>query len=207
MNKLLDVKISEVLQGDFAFEALNLLLVFQVNCPGCFTYALPLANQITQQYGDKVLKVLGLSTAFEDFDLNTLDNTRKLIKRGSLVGETKKTLSRGGYDKLPYDILFPVAFDSLSANENLNQQKEIEKVCAAIPDFGELSDGKKEMVRRQVREYLAHKQFVAHTFDANNLRGTPSWVLFDKDLNILWEDFGHVSKEALVKILERHESV
>ena len=44
------IKTDQVLQGDFKVKSLNLLLAFQVNCPGCFIYALPLAENLHQKY-------------------------------------------------------------------------------------------------------------------------------------------------------------
>ena len=44
------------------------LQVFQVNCPGCFMCAIPEAIRLHQEYKDDGVRVLGLATAFEDFD-------------------------------------------------------------------------------------------------------------------------------------------
>ena len=46
--------------------------VFQVNCPGCFLYGLPQAISLYEKFKDKNVKVLGVATAFEDYDKNTL---------------------------------------------------------------------------------------------------------------------------------------
>lgn len=108
---IFQMKISEVLQGEFALRPLNLLLVFQVNCPGCFMYALPLAARLHDQYGDRV-NILGLSTAFEDFDLNTADNTRRLLTTGEVVGMTKLHLAQQGQTAYTVPMRFPVAFDA-----------------------------------------------------------------------------------------------
>ena len=40
-----------ILQGDFEIQPLNLILIFQVNCPDCFIYALPLAAKLHQKHG------------------------------------------------------------------------------------------------------------------------------------------------------------
>ena len=56
-----------------------LVEVFQVNCPGCFLYSMPEAIDIYRKYRDKGLTVLGLATAFEDFDKNNLENLQKLV--------------------------------------------------------------------------------------------------------------------------------
>jgi len=101
--------VGESIQGDMNLESRTLLLVFQVNCPGCFTYALPLAEAIHRDSNRLGLSVKALSTAFEDFDLNTIDHTRALVERGMLVGETKRALGTEAYAGT---ISFPVAVDS-----------------------------------------------------------------------------------------------
>jgi hypothetical protein len=87
----------------------TLLLVFQVNCPGCFTYALPLAEAIHRDSNRLGLSVKALSTAFEDFDLNTAEHTRSLVEKGILVGESKHAL---GTEKYGGTISFPVGVDA-----------------------------------------------------------------------------------------------
>ena len=96
-----DLELSEWVQGeptDIQREAGRVVLVevFQVNCPGCFLYALPEAVRLHKQYDGEGLTIFGVATAFEDFDLNTLDNARKLAKDGTVVGETKLALERAG---------------------------------------------------------------------------------------------------------------
>ena len=61
---------AEFIQGQFTMKKLNLLLMFQVNCPGCFLYALPLFNKLYKEYWDNMAFV-ALSTAFEDYTRNT----------------------------------------------------------------------------------------------------------------------------------------
>ena len=73
-----------------------LVEVFQVNCPGCFLYSMPEAIDIYRKYRDKGLTVLGLATAFEDFDKNNLENLQKLVSTGEVIGETFRAFSSSG---------------------------------------------------------------------------------------------------------------
>ncbi len=66
--------------------------VFQVNCPGCFLYGIPQANSLYEKFKDKNVKVLGVATAFEDYDKNTLQNLELLVSENQVIGETFKTL-------------------------------------------------------------------------------------------------------------------
>ena len=79
--------VSEWVQGaptNFEQEKDHIVLleVFQVNCPGCFMNAIPEAINIYNKYKDDGVRVLGLATAFEDFDKNTLGNLKMLAETG-----------------------------------------------------------------------------------------------------------------------------
>ena len=87
MRKLY-LDIAKTIQGEFHLKS-NHLLMFLVNCSGCFLYALPLFNQLYQQYSNQ-LGFVGVSIAFEDFDLNTKENTKLLVTKGEIISETKK---------------------------------------------------------------------------------------------------------------------
>ena len=98
-----------------------LVEVFQVNCPGCFLSSLPRAINLHNQYSAQGLFVLGIATAFEDFDKNTLENLRRLVKKGEVVGETLRLLEQNGKlsdGKLAYKIPFPLAMDRLTKLQN-----------------------------------------------------------------------------------------
>ena len=75
----------KLLQGTFKAGNYNLAFVFQVNCPGCFFYGIPVFNTLYNQFSDKI-NFIGISTAFEYFKYNTLENTKKLLLNGELVG-------------------------------------------------------------------------------------------------------------------------
>lgn len=206
-HKKLKLRYSEVLQGNFKLSDLNLLLVFQVNCPGCFLYAFPVAIELFENYKKITsFKILGLSTAFEDFDLNTLEHTKKLLKKKELVGEVKKAFSVKGFEQLPFRIPFDVAFDELKPKNRSNIDRDVEQYCLATEGFEGFSKERREIIRREVRKYFINKFFEAYTFDENNLQGTPSWILFGRDWQIYHEAFGHQSygffDKTVKKLLE-----
>lgn len=198
-----DLKFSQVLQGDFGLEDLNLMLVFQVNCPGCFASALPVAIRLHEEYRPKGLNVLGLSTAFEDFDLNTVGNTLRLLENGHIVGETRKVLEHAGYKNFPLKIPFDIAFDLLSPNDPSYLEKDIEDFCHSHPELGLENPEVKKTLKDELKDYFSKKTFRAHTFDSNNLGGTPSWILFDRKKTLLYESFGHKEYERMVHIVEK----
>jgi len=162
-----------------------LIEIFQVNCPGCFLYGIPEAIDIYKKYSDRGLKVLGLATAFEDFDKNNLENLQKLVTTGEVVGETYHALSQYGRlrdgNKLPYNIPFPIAMDMLKKESYpLTDSKVLDFIESNIPDFRSYADKDRQVVIERVRHYLKSKQFSAKTFEEYALRGTPSTILVDR---------------------------
>jgi thiol-disulfide isomerase/thioredoxin len=161
-----------------------LVEVFQVNCPGCFLYALPQAIDLHQTYADKGLAVLGIATAFEDFDLNTLENLHKLINHSEVIGETFHMLNQHGILKehcLPYRIPFPLAMDKLIKREpEVNQDDVITFINEHIPAFDQQPDISRDNVITQVRTYLEKLIYRPQTFELFQLKGTPSHILVDK---------------------------
>ncbi|MDQ3873378.1 MAG: TlpA family protein disulfide reductase [Thermoproteota archaeon] len=159
--------------------------VFQVNCPGCFLYGIPEAIDIYREYKDDGLKVLGLATAFEDFDKNNLENLERLVRTGEVVGETMRALSQYGQlrsgNKLPYNIPFPIAMDMLKKEAGpLSDSKVMDFIEANMPHFRTYKENDRQVVIERVRQYLKSKQFSAKTFESYALRGTPSTILVDR---------------------------
>lgn len=104
------LRTEQVLQGDFTLQSFNLILIFQVNCPGCFIYALPLAAKLHETYCDRI-NILGLSTTFEDFELNTAANTQKLLQSGEMVGVTQQYFQEKQIERYAIPLEFAIAFD------------------------------------------------------------------------------------------------
>ena len=135
-----------------------LVEVFQVNCPGSFFYGIPEAIEIYRKYRDRGLTVLGLATAFEDFDKNNLENLQKLVTTGEVVGETYRAFSTSrplsAGNKIPYKIPFPVAMDMLVKHSSpLTQNKVMDFIESNIPDFRAYTEKDRQVVIERVKQY------------------------------------------------------
>ena len=189
-SKAPNLSVSKWVQGletnvDKEKDNVILVEVFQVNCPGCFMYGIPQAIEIYQKYRKEGVTVLGLATAFEDFDKNTIENLELLLTKGEVIGETLKML--GQYDqlvdgkKLPYKIPFPVAMDLLKKeNGTITNERINEIIEANVPAFNAYNEQQKVEIKERVKQYLKSKVYSAQTFDQYALRGTPSTILIDK---------------------------
>jgi len=188
-QKAPNLKISKWVQGmdtnlDKQNDNIVVVEVFQVNCPGCFMYGIPESIEIYNKYKSEGVSVLGMATAFEDFDKNTLENLQLLLETGETVGETKKMLSQYGEpqgDKISYKIPYPVAMDSLIKQSGESSKEKMDSLIKnQIPNFDEQSEDYKNKIYDRVKDYFMSKEFSAETFEMYALPGTPSSILVDR---------------------------
>ncbi len=195
-----NIKISEWVQGiptniDKLRGKVVVLEVFQVNCPGCFLYGLPQAISLYERFKNSDVKVIGLATAFEDYDKNTLDNLKSLLTEGKVIGETYKALRQHGKlvndDKLYYKIPFPVAMDKITKMpENIPEDMIKDFIEIYFSDYKPSSEKEKKELFSKVRNYLRNKEYSAETFELYKLRGTPSSIIIDQDGILRYNFFG-----------------
>ena len=211
-EKVPNFGVSEWVQGaptNFDKEKDHIILVevFQVNCPGCFLHGIPEAINIYNKYKDEGVRVLGIATAFEDFDKNTLDNLKMLVETGEVIGETQKALSMYGQlqegNKMPYKIPFPPAMDKLTkTNGEISQDKILQFIYPQIPDFDSQPEKYKNGIIQRVKDYMKSKEYSAETFEKFSLQGTPSTILVDRKGVLRDVSFGQSANvEAMIQKL------
>ena len=206
-----NLKISKWVQGmdtnlDKEEDNVKLVEVFQVNCPGCFIYGIPEAINIYNKYKSEGLTVLGLATAFEDYDKNTLENLELLLSTGEVIGDTKQGLSQYNQlndGKLQYKIPYPVAMDSLVKEHGEPSQEKMNAfINNQIPNFDSQPQEYKDKIYDRVKEYYKSKEFSAETFEMFSLQGTPSTILVDRKGILRDVSFGqNANLESMVKTL------
>ncbi|MGI9565794.1 MAG: TlpA family protein disulfide reductase [Nitrosopumilus sp.] len=211
-EKAPNLGVSEWIQGaptNFDQEKDHVVLVdvFQVNCPGCFMNAIPEAINIYNKYKDDGVRVLGIATAFEDFDKNTLDNLRMLAETGEVIGETKKALAMYGQlqddNKLKYKIPFPLGMDNLTKTSGeISKEKIMQFIYPQIPEFDSQPEDYRNQIIHRVKDYMKSKEFSAETFEKFALQGTPSTILVDRKgilRDVSFGQSGHV--ESMIQKL------
>ena len=188
-EKAPNLKLGKWVQGmdtnfDKEGDNVKLVEVFQVNCPGCFMHSIPEIINIYNKYKGDGLSVMGVATAFEDYDKNTLENLEMLLTTGEVVGDTKQALTQYGQlndGKLQFKIPYPVAMDSLVKEGG---EPSMEKMTAfinqQIPNFESQPEDYKNQIYSRVKEYYKSKEFTAETFEMYSLQGTPSTILVDR---------------------------
>lgn len=189
-KKAPNLKIGEWVQGvptNIDKEQGNVIVVevFQVNCPGCFLYGIPEAIGVYNNTDKSEVRVLGIATAFEDYDKNNLDNLKLLVTKGEVIGETLRALRMYGRiengNKLPYSIPHPVAMDSLIRRSGDVQESQVlEFLEENVSGYQAYSEQDKLMLFERAKHYLGSKEFSALTFEQYKLKGTPSTILIDR---------------------------
>jgi thiol-disulfide isomerase/thioredoxin len=210
-EKAPNLKVSKWVQGlptnfDKEKDHVVLVEVFQVNCPGCFLYGIPEAINIYNKYRSDGVIVLGVATAFEDFDKNTMENLELLLKTGEVIGDTKEALGQYGKledSKLPYKIPFPVAMDNLVKEaEPISESRIKNFIYKQIPDFDSHPEDYKNQIIQRVKDYMKSKEYSAQTFEEYSLQGTPSTIVVDRKGILRDVSFGQTGGlEPLIKSL------
>ena len=210
-EKAPNLKLGKWVQGmdtnfDKEGDNVKLVEVFQVNCPGCFMHSIPEIINIYNKYKGDGLSVMGVATAFEDYDKNTLENLEMLLTTGEVVGDTKQALTQYGQlndGKLQFKFPYPVAMDSLVKEGG---EPSMEKMTAfinqQIPNFESQPDEYKNQIYARVKEYYKSKEFTAETFEMYSLQGTPSTILVDRKGILRDVSFGSTTNlESMVQKL------
>lgn len=188
-RKAPELAISEWVQGmptTMAEEKDHIVMVevFQVNCPGCFLYGIPEAINVYNRFREDGVRVLGVATAFEDFDKNTPENLRALAERGTVIGETARALAqygRSGDGTLHYKIPFPLGMDNLTRTDGrVDDETVLGFIRSQLPGFDSEEDARKRDLMDRVRQYMLSKEYSAETFETYRLQGTPSTILVDR---------------------------
>ncbi|HNP95824.1 MAG TPA: hypothetical protein PKJ63_09345 [Cyclobacteriaceae bacterium] len=190
----------KVLKGEFGLKRLNFLFVFQVNCPGCFLYGFPLVSKLFEKYCHQI-SFLGLSTAFEDFELNNEANSRLLVEQGEFVGETKKAFWQQGITSFPGSIRFPIAMDKM-AGSTFDYHTAALRVCELYPNFSGRAPFEKERTIQNVIKYLSNQESLSLTFTLNGLRGTPTFLLFNDAFEVVHHSFGYIDYEEMEREID-----
>ncbi|WP_415896145.1 hypothetical protein ACMXYQ_08285 [Neptuniibacter sp. PT34_22] len=194
----LDLQLGEAVQGSVVISERNLMLVFQVNCPGCLSRALPMLSKISE--ANEQLNCFALSTAFENFNLNNAKTTEALLKHGDLTLHSKRYFAQLGQQRLPYQFDLPVIMDWFMPAQSASKLSE-----SIIDVFDEerLTDVVKQSIKNHLAQRLVPMSQMGRTFLNNDFQGTPTWVYFDKNLTIIDSWFGHKDISWIQAVLDK----
>ncbi|MCA6432316.1 MAG: hypothetical protein IM574_01805, partial [Cytophagales bacterium] len=132
-----------------------------------------------------------LSTAFEDYQINTEENAKLLVNTGELVGETLKAQEAGHLNWGSSTLSVPVLIDEVINQSELQKSEFVESIIINMLDQTTTSPLQQENMRTSLHNYFSQLPQCGKTFAANLMRGTPSFFLFTDSMEILVQWFGH----------------
>eukprot|EP00543_Licmophora_paradoxa_P001299 CAMPEP_0202454484 /NCGR_PEP_ID=MMETSP1360-20130828/12201_1 /ASSEMBLY_ACC=CAM_ASM_000848 /TAXON_ID=515479 /ORGANISM="Licmophora paradoxa, Strain CCMP2313" /LENGTH=216 /DNA_ID=CAMNT_0049073809 /DNA_START=22 /DNA_END=669 /DNA_ORIENTATION=+ len=175
---------------------LQLVLLIQPNCPGCLLNALPVANAIMAS-DQNDFGIYCVSTAFEDFEYNTVQNARLLLE-GVLVGESARILgpTTRHIPQMPFAHDFVVDRDN--ADEDLKEWAfmTLEENARAQLKFMHLSEERIEKALESIN-FSSLPEKLGELFWSVKAQGTPTWVLHGYDGRVLGVRFGYLEEEDI----------
>jgi hypothetical protein len=191
---------AEPINGSFELKALNLAFVFQLNCPGCFLYGFPMMNALFEKYTERI-GIVGISTAFEDFQWNTEANTRALVNEGTVVGETLEQLKTGAVE-VPGKIHFPIVFDNVTEKDHALTVANLERIASNNPNYFNWPKWEQQALMANIKSHYEQFPLIAETFVFNQLAGTPTFVIFNKEGLRLRTLFGFRQQDVLEQYID-----
>jgi len=147
------------------------------------------------------LGIVGLSTAFQYYNYNNVENTKRLINEGHLVDHSLSFMKQHGHDRLPYKITFPILMDALMGPDRIEETAHA--ILEQHHSYDQFAEGEKKAAAMRIISQLQKQSDVYMTFTINQFRGSPSFVLFNKDYEILEQWFGHTSQEDINERIAR----
>lgn len=180
----------------------ELCLLIQPNCPDCLVHALPMANALAASKHDD-FGVYCVSTAFEDFEYNTVESTQQLLL-GNLVGIAKERLG----PHAPAVPITPVAHDVVIPKVQAPPELIQLALAATKNNASEQRVGRAlELVLHRALERIGPEvlpEKLATMFYAVSAKGTPTWVFHDNTGRVLGSQFGlFFSEEDLLNWILR----
>ena len=204
----LSLDISKLLQGENPFISKVehvVILLFQVNCPGCFTHGLPAFLALRKRVNPAEIGFMAIATAFEDFDLNTEDSANALVNEGLLVGATAIRL---GKKKIDPHSLFDgvcVATDRI-ITRGPSAEEELDRLAELQPSL--LKKAPREQLLHIVNEDLRQRPWTSATFESLNAQGTPTFALIHRETKrIIVSGIGSLGLQKLETTLEQLQAL
>jgi hypothetical protein len=194
----------EWLQGSPSHDLthdIQLLLLIQPNCPGCHIHALPAANELASSKQN--FDVYCVSTAFEDFEFNTLENAKLLLHHGRLVGVAREQLG----NTTEHAPRMPMAYDEVIDKSALSPDLLEVAIQASKQNTreqmaGKVQPGVLEKMLDQAHPDMLLPGKVARVFWSVRAVGTPMWILHRRSGEVIDRKFGQQSPKELLEWIQ-----
>ena len=95
------------------------------------------------------------------------------------------------------EIIIPIAIDKTKTPEQFLTTGNLSLICEGNPNYKIWPQWEKDLMNEKVKSYYCNFPLISETFTLNQLRGTPSFIIFDEKKVILNSLFGYQNIENL----------
>ena len=173
----------------------QLLLLIQPNCAGCVVNSIPVANAIAASTND--FDTYCVSTAFEDFEYNTIESARALLG-GKLCGDAANKLgsTTRNIPQMPFAHDYMVNRDD--ADEDFKEWALYVMLQSARAQLRALNytDAKIHQKLDGV-SYNALPEMLAELFWSVKAEGSPTWVVHKNNGEVMDVRFGYMDEKQI----------
>ena len=114
----------------------------------------------------------------------------------------KKHLDTQGITTYKHLPKFPIAFDKLSTPEDFLSEKNLTYLTTLLIGERTLLPTEQAMLAQNIKQHYGKYPAIAETFSLNQMRGTPSFVIFKENFEIITHSFGHQPVPILEQLLK-----
>ena len=181
-------------------------MLWQVNCPGCHM-ALPVLDTVAEELADDGVRVVAVATAFEDFELNTTENTRRFLTSGVRVGVPARELGEQAGDsrvrvRVVMDRLVEQGDGEWSDAVALVRAALILNLRAELAAIGVVGAHAETVIAKatSTRQFVSQiPARIAIAFWSLGARGTPTWFIRYNSI-VHWAATGQLDADQLLGV-------
>lgn len=201
-DKYFNISFKKIWNGPFIPKKINIALFFQMSSSASFYNAWPCLERIFHHFHDNV-GLMAVSTAVEDFQLNTYKTTHDFVTGKSLPKQIdNEYVSRARTFILQSKIA--VCFDNLMHPKDYFTDERLEWYYSKYGVKSTKENDEKKISLRQIKKKFQSLDFIAVMYHELELKGIPSYVIFDNEYRILNKIHGIMEEDELERwILER----
>ena len=92
----------------------------------------------------------------------------------------------------------------MSTAKDFLTDENLSNLLSLLTESTPLSMVEQEKIQQRIRHYYSNHPVIAETFTLNQLRGTPSFIIYKENYEIIHASFGHQSEQVLSEILQKN---
>jgi len=176
----------------------QLLLLIQPNCAGSVINSIPVANKISSSTND--FDTYCVSTAFEDFEFNTIESARGLLD-GTLYGKAAQKIGKriSSSSSIPQ---MPFAHDYIVKREDADEDFKrwaLNALHQSARSELRLIGYSEHKIEQKLKStgYSALPEYLAELFWSVKAEGSPTWIVHKNNGEVMDVRFGYMDEKEI----------